>query len=45
MEISLFFVSHTCLTPELNPSFPTGANWCAIQNTSVFEAWTLTLQF
>ena len=25
------YVSHTCVTSELNPSFATGANWCAIQ--------------
>ena len=31
MKITLFFVPHTCVTPELNSSFPTGANLCAIK--------------
>ena len=31
MKTSVFLVPHTCVTPELNPSFPTGANWCALQ--------------
>ena len=29
-ESSLLCVPHACVTAELNPSFPTGANWCAI---------------
>ena len=41
----LLFVPHTCVSPELNPSFRTGANWCAIQKKrSLLEASTLALK-